>query len=210
MVCRWRYSMFVQKNRAFGAIAAPKGKEEVMKENTPFSDNDALRPHSYDGIQEYDKRLPNWWLFTLYGAIVFSVGYWAYYHWTGHMKPGYARVEQQIEAYQKAALNNGATPTNAQLWKLSRDPAMVEAGEKTYMTTCAACHGNDLKGGIGQNLTDNVWLHGGNPSDIYNTVTKGVAEKGMPTWGPVLGAARITEVVAFVISKNSTIAKPAD
>ncbi len=175
----------------------------------PEHPDDALRHHTYDGIQEYDKRLPNWWLFTLYGAIVFAAGYWAYYHWTDHMQPGYVRVEQQIGDFQKKALDSGAAPTDLQLYNLSLDPAVVASGQKIYTTNCVACHGPDLKGGIGQNLTDNTWIHGGKPTDIYTTVTKGVADKGMPTWGPVLGAARIADVVAFVISKNSTIEKPA-
>lgn len=173
-------------------------------------DSDELRHHTYDGIQEYDKRLPNWWLFTLYGAIVFAAAYWAYYHWSAHMVPGYVRVERQIEEYQKAALAGGAAPTDTQLWNLSKDPAVVQAGQKIYTANCVACHGANLEGGIGQNLVDATWIHGGKPTDIYNTITKGVLEKGMPVWGPVLGAARIADVVAFVVSKNPTIEKPAE
>lgn len=177
--------------------------------NTNRHDEDDLRHHTYDGIQEYDKRLPNWWLFTLYGAIVFAAGYWAYYHWTDHMLAGYVRVDRRIEELQKNALNSGAAPTDAQLWNLSQDPAVVASGEKIYKTNCVACHGPDLKGGIGQNLTDATWIHGGLPINIYDTVIKGVADKGMPTWGPVLGPARVADVIAFVISKNPTIEKPA-
>jgi cytochrome c oxidase cbb3-type subunit 3 len=172
--------------------------------------DDALRPHSYDGIQEYDKRLPNWWLFTLYGAIIFSIGYWAYYHWTDHMEQGWVRVQSEIEAVKLAALAQGEPPNNVQLWNFSRDPKIVAAGQKTYLSTCAACHGENLEGGIGQNLVDAEWIHGGTPIAIFNVVRDGVLDKGMPTWGPVLGQQRMAEVVAYLISKNPTVEKPAE
>lgn len=172
---------------------------------TPPHDDEALRPHSYDGIQEYDKRLPNWWLFTLYGAIIFAAGYWAYFHWTGHMKPGWVRVQNRIEAISLAALQKGGDPTAEQLMGFSSDPAIVAAGEKTYVSTCLACHGADLKGGIGQDLTDATWIHGGNPDQIFATIKNGVVDKGMPTWGPILGPKRIAEVTAFLISKNPNV-----
>lgn len=173
-------------------------------------DEPPLRDHIYDGIQEYDQRLPNWWLFTLYGAIIFAVGYWAYYEWTDHMKPGWARVNDEIEAISLAALEQGGAPSSHKLWELSHDPAIVASGEKTFMSNCAACHGVDMKGGIGQNLIDTTWLHGGTPIDVFHVITNGVAAKGMPTWGPILGQKRIAEVVAFIVSKNSSIAEPAE
>ncbi|MCB1171366.1 MAG: cytochrome c [Leptospiraceae bacterium] len=40
-----------------------------------------------------------------------------------------------------------------------RDAAAIEAGKETYGNVCAACHGGDMKGGVGPNLTDPQWLH---------------------------------------------------
>lgn len=169
-----------------------------------------LRPHSFDGIQEYNHRLPNWWLFTLYGAILFWIGYWAYFEWFKDAPEGPKRL--QIEMTQIEAEKLAATATSKiddkSLWAMSRNPIFVEAGQQTFNANCIACHLPSLKGktenpaAIGPDLTDQIWIHGGHPTDVYRTVTQGVPEKGMPTWGPVLGPKRITEAVAYVLSHH--------
>ena len=56
-----------------------------MEQNPPQSPplDGEVREHTYDGIREYNRRLPNWWLYTLYAAILFWIGYWSYYEWLG-------------------------------------------------------------------------------------------------------------------------------
>ncbi len=167
------------------------------------SEEDPLRRHSYDGIQEYDKRLPNWWLATFYGAIVFAIGYWIYYQQSGIPAQPSKALEAELSRIQSEKLLSGAgTLSDETLWQMSRNTVLVGSGEKTFSTTCASCHGEKLTGGIGPNLVDQTWLHGGRPTDLISTVTNGVPMKGMPTWGPVLGAKKISEVVAFILSKH--------
>ena len=171
------------------------------------SSEDPVRPHVYDGIQEYDKRLPNWWLYTLYLTIVFWVGYWAYYEWL-RVGPTNAQVVDAAMAKIATERLSAAPIDDASLWKMSRNPTFVEAGKATFNSNCVACHLASLRGkgenptAIGPNLTDTVWIHGGKPTEIYATITSGVSAKGMPTWGPVLGVKKITEVAAYVLSKH--------
>jgi len=151
-------------------------------------DGDVLRPHSYDGIQEYDKRLPNWWLFTLFGTIIFSFGYWSlYHHWDIAPEPGVA-VTQEIQAAQLLQAKSSGTVTDEQMWAMSKDAATVAAGRATFTTTCVPCHGDHLQGKIGPTLIKDKWIHGGRPTQIIYTITNGVAAKGMPTWGPAAPA----------------------
>lgn len=170
---------------------------------------DPVRPHVYDGIQEYDKRLPNWWLYTLYIMIAFWVGYWAYYEWFRSGPSSTERIEQELAAIETRKLATNTKLDDATLWQMSRNPTFVAAGRATFNANCAACHLQSLRGksespaAIGPDLTDQVWIHGGNPTQVFATVTNGVATKGMPTWGPTLGSRKIGEVVAYVLSHHT-------
>lgn len=174
---------------------------------THFPPEDSLRPHIYDGIQEYDKRLPNWWLYTLYITIVFWVGYWSYYEW---FRAGPTSVQTLVASMAKIEAGRLASVKldDASLWKMSQNPMFVESGKTTYATNCAACHLASMRGkgesavAIGPDLTDTTWIHGGKPTEVYDLIMKGVLTKGMPAWGPVLGARKISEVTAYILSKH--------
>jgi len=185
---------------------------------SPLPD-DKFRPHTYDGIQEYDKRLPNWWLYTLYATIVFWVGYWSYYEWFRIGVTGTQEVTTEIARIEASRLS-AAKLDDGSLWQMSRNPEFVEAGRTSYVANCAACHLASLRGkaespaAIGPDLTDTGWVHGGKPTEIHDLISKGVLTKGMPAWGPVLGAKKITEVTAYILSKHKegdpiVIEKPA-
>jgi cytochrome c oxidase cbb3-type subunit 3 len=175
-----------------------------MKPNKPAQESgeDPVRAHVFDGIAEYDRRLPNWWLVTLYAGIVFAIIYWMATQHFGRTT-NESLVDDAMQRIEAAKLASSATNLDeATLWKMSRNSVFVEAGRVTFQSTCASCHNAALTGGIGPNLVDDVWIHGGKPTDVLKIVTEGVLVKGMPAWGPVLGGKKVSEVVAFVLSHH--------
>ena len=157
--------------------------------------------HRYGDILEADNRLPNWWLATFYLTIVFGVGYWFYYQGFA-VEPG---VHEQFAAEQaEAAARSGAPITADALVALARDPAVVAQGAALFHTNCISCHGEHAEGRVGPNLTDERWIHGGAPDQIYHTITTGVPAKSMPAWGPILGARGAQTAVAFILSIRNT------
>jgi cytochrome c oxidase cbb3-type subunit 3 len=151
-----------------------------------------------DGIEEYDNPMPNWWLGLFYITIIWAVGYVIEYHFVAHRSEAKALAAEMADAAQRWPAQAAA----AMATKLAITPAAVEAGEAIFKSNCVACHGADMKGGIGPNLLDTVWIHGGRPEDIQHTITVGVPEKGMLTWGPILGPEKVAEVAAYVVQRN--------
>ena len=138
-----------------------------------------------DGIEEYDNPLPTWWVGLFVVTIVFGVVYAIDYHFvSGRSQAG--------EYDEEMAAVRAAMPPPA--------PVAVAdaAGREIFQTNCVGCHGADLHGGVGPNLTDAEWIHGGRLEDITRVITQGVPEKGMITWGPVLGPEKVGQVAKFV------------
>jgi cytochrome c oxidase cbb3-type subunit III len=136
-----------------------------------------VRGHAFDGIQEFDNRLPNWWLWTLYLACIYSIGYWLHYHslGTGDL-PGEAYVHEQQAAARRLEAQLAANPvTDELLLRLAKEPAFVAEGAQLFKdpARCALCHKADGSGNIGPNLTDDMWIYGSKPMDIYASILKG-------------------------------------
>ncbi len=186
-----------------------------------------LREHEYDGIQEYDQVLPNWWLVIFFGALLFFFGYWIAYYQFGWSKTDAKRIEVAMaviaDAKSKALEEMLAKLTDEALvneW--ATDPAIVANGEITYMANCIACHGQDLAAKIdigggqsvnlpGRSLTDGQWEYGSKPMDIFKIINEGTPANSaghngakMEAWGQKMPPLQIAEMTAFIISRNQT------
>ncbi|WP_319530728.1 cytochrome-c oxidase, cbb3-type subunit III [uncultured Cohaesibacter sp.] len=82
--------------------------------------------------------------------------------------------------------------------------ADLEAGQQLFMDNCTSCHGEDAKGmqELGApNLTDAIWLYGGDRETIIETITNG--RKGvMPTWEARLDPVTIKSLAVYVHTRG--------
>ncbi|MEW5424216.1 cytochrome-c oxidase, cbb3-type subunit III [Amorphus sp. 3PC139-8] len=78
----------------------------------------------------------------------------------------------------------------------------VEAGKQIFAENCVVCHGPEGKGNqdLGApNLTDQVWLYGGDIETIQQTVTHGRGGV-MPNWGERLDDTTVKSLAVYIHS----------
>lgn len=165
---------------------------------------DQVRPTTYDGIQEYDNQLPRWWLFTFVITILFAFMYWSRYFVFESAPNQKNELEKEMAEVQNKIDKKTAAISSDQLLAILKDPTVAEKGSAIFKTYCFTCHGQHGEGGIGPNLTDHYWLHGGEPENILNIISNGVAEKGMTPWKGVLSISQIQQAAAYVIALQGT------
>jgi len=82
------------------------------------------------------------------------------------------------------------------------DSVAAERGKEKYAAMCAACHGADGKGNhaLGApNLTDNIWLYGGTPERVMESIAAG-RNGQMPPHREFLGEDKSHLLAAYVYS----------
>lgn len=169
-------------------------------------EKDIILDHDYDGIQELDNSLPPWWKYGFYLTIVIAVVYLGYYTFgdgpSSHDEyvAAVAKGDEEVAEYLAKSANNVDENTVT----LITDQAQLADAKNIFETTCAACHAKDGGGGIGPNLTDDYWLHGGDIKSVFKTIKYGWQDKGMKSWKDDFPPKKIAEIASYVKSLHGT------
>jgi len=85
---------------------------------------------------------------------------------------------------------------------MSLNHEAAERGKAIFAEQCAACHGEDGKGNTelgAPNLSDAIWLYGGDKSAIVESIKTGRGG-AMPSWAGRLDTAAIKSLALYVHS----------
>ena len=164
--------------------------------------------HNYDGIKELDNHLPPWWKWLFYGTVGFAGVYLIAFHVIGALPLSEAEYQMAMNKAEKEMAARMANMPKSDIDEsnltLVTDPGLLAKGKRLYNNNCAACHKESGAGGIGPNLTDEYWLHGGGLQDIYKTIKYGVPDKGMIAWEPMFSAQQMHHIASYVVTLVGT------
>jgi cytochrome c oxidase cbb3-type subunit 3 len=167
---------------------------------------DVLLDHDYDGIKELDNALPPWWKYGFYITILIACFYLLKYEiWHTGPNPTeeYATemtdAKVQTDAYLASMKENVDEKTVTLM-----DAAGIATGKELFSKTCIACHMSKGEGGVGPNLTDEYWLHGGSINDIFKTIKYGYPDKGMQSWQTTYSPVQMQQLASYIKSLKGT------
>lgn len=166
--------------------------------------------HEYDGIRELDNTLPPWWKWGFYVTVVVAVIYFVRFHVleTGPTPEQEYNAEMKVAAAQLEAQRKNSGEVVDEKTVTMADAAGIAEGKQIFQKSCYMCHGSNGEGGVGPNLTDEYWLHGGSINDVFKTIKYGVIDKGMQAWEKQFSPQEIKNLSSYIKSIKGT--KPAN
>lgn len=157
--------------------------------------------HEYDGIRELDNPIPGYLQVILYGTILFGIVYMFHYHVLG---TGALQEEEYEIEMAEAALKYKDVELPESAIIMITDAKRLDKAATLFADNCATCHGKQLQGDSGPNLTDPYWLHGGAITKVYKTISEGVPGKTMIGWKKKMSSTQRLELASYVLSMQGT------
>lgn len=185
-------------------------KSIKLSETHEEHDNDIIKysEYHYDEIEELNEPLPKWWYWMFFISIFYGVIYLIFYpgfgkfsgilNWTSHKE-----CSLDIDNHKKLYNDLYGAYVNVSVDNLSKNKDALKIGNNIFLNNCSPCHGYDATGSKGfPNLTNNIWLHGGDPEEIKESITNG-RNGFMPAYGPIIGNEEDIKCVALYVQSLS-------
>jgi cytochrome c oxidase cbb3-type subunit 3 len=150
-------------------------------------------------------------MYLFYGTIVIATIYFIRFTVIGSGPTQHEEYLAEVKAADiahEAFLKKAAYSVDESNVVKSTDANDLAEGKKIFLTKCNACHGNAGQGGVGPNMTDEYWIHGGDIKDLFKTIKYGVIEKGMQSWQKDLNPIMMQQVASYILTLQGT--NPAD
>ncbi len=181
--------------------------------------------HSFDGIEELNNPMPQWWLSIFYATVVFALVYTIFFPaWPmvteatrgvlGYSARG--EVVERIAAHEEGQAVWRERIDAADLETIRTEPELLDFalayGRAQFAVNCVSCHGSGAAGAEGgyPNLNDDDWIWGGDLENIHLTIAHGVRNEAdpdarysmMPAYGAdgLLSRAEIADVAQHVLA----------
>ena len=180
---------------ATGKTKVPTGTNSEGQETTG---------HVWDeDLEELNNPMPRWWLWLFYASVIFSLIYLVLYPGLGRFEGTLGWTSEGQYQEERAAANAAFDERFGELMalpleELARHAGALEAGRNLYRTNCSTCHGSDARGARGYpNLTNNHWIWGGEPDQIWTSIYEG-RQAVMPGFDGALNEQEVTRTAVYV------------
>jgi len=142
---------------------------------------------------ERENKAPRYFLVFFFALIAWGLCYIAAYTPEISGWSQYRILEKEREAEDKAA---AAIPLHENPYET--DAKAVAEGKGLYAEHCGECHGEDLRGDDGPDLTGHLSF-GETDAEKYRSIAEG-RPGGMPAFGSSLGRDRIWKLLSYIDS----------
>ncbi|NOY65744.1 MAG: c-type cytochrome [Nitrospirae bacterium] len=147
---------------------------------------------AFDDIREEHNRIPRGWLLFYIGLIVWLI--WYIFSYTPEIS-GWSYYKVYESKLEKTKKVQNVLPTEN---PYEHNEKAIAEGKAIYLENCSACHGKNLKGVVGPDLTGHL-KYGETDDKKFQSIAQG-REGGMPPFGQQLGRDRIWKVLAYIDS----------